>query len=185
MSASRHSIPIEGADIASCGLPAHLRARGLMGAASDITPLGAVARGLTAGVAGTAAMTAAQSAFYKAQGYEPSTTPAEVAKRIIRGVFHRRVDEQKTQALNNAMHWTYGTSWGVVYGLAQGTVHARAARHGLLFGSLVWGTSLIHLPAMKLAPPVWKYEPAQIASDLSFHLIYGEAVALAYGALRG
>jgi hypothetical protein len=38
---------------------------------------------------------------------------------------------------------------------------------------------------MKLAPPVWKYEPAQVASDLSFHLIYGEAVALAYAALRG
>jgi hypothetical protein len=151
----------------------------------DITPLGAVARGLASGVVGTAAMTVAQSAYFKAQGSEPSTTPAEVAKRILRGVFHRRIDEDKTEALNNAMHWTYGTSWGIVYGLVQGTVRTRAARNGMLFGSLVWGASLIHLPAMKLAPPVWKYEPAQVASDLSFHLIYGEAVALAYAALRG
>jgi hypothetical protein len=60
------------------------------------------------------------------------------------------------------MHWTHGTSWGVMYGLAQGTVHARAARHGLVFGLLVRGASLIHLPAMKLAPPVWKYESPPI-----------------------
>jgi uncharacterized membrane protein YagU involved in acid resistance len=144
-----------------------------------------VARGLAAGVVGTAAMTAAQVVYYKAQGSEPSTTPAEVAKRIIRGVFHRHVDEERTEALNNAMHWAYGTSWGVAYGVAQGTLHTRAGRNGALFGTLVWGASLIHLPAMKLARPIWKYERAQVASDLSFHLIYGEAVALAYAALRG
>jgi hypothetical protein len=149
------------------------------------TPLAAVARGALAGAVGTAAMTVAQGAYYKAQGTEPSTTPAEVAKRIVRGVFHRRVDEDSTGALNNAMHWTYGSSWGVVYGLAQGTIHARAVRHGLLFGSLVWGASLVHLPAMKLAPPIWESKPSQVAPDLGFHLVYGEGVALAYAALRG
>jgi Protein of unknown function (DUF1440) len=152
---------------------------------SQTTPLAAVARGLAAGAVGTAAMTAAQTAYYKAQGSEPSTTPAEVAKRIIRGVFDRSVDEDKTEVLNNAMHWTYGTSWGAVYGLAQGTVHARSTRHGLLFGTLVWGTSLVHLPAMKLAPPVWEYEPAQLASDVGFHLIYGITVGLTYSAFGG
>jgi hypothetical protein len=112
--------------------------RGPMSPTHDITPLGAVARGLASGVVGTAAMTVAQSAYYNAQGSEPSTTPAEVAKRILRGVFHRRIDDDKTEALNNAMHWTYGTSWGLVYGLVQGTVRTHAARNGMLFGSLVW-----------------------------------------------
>ena len=69
-----------------------------------------------------------------------------------RGVFHRSVDENRTEQVNNAMHWAYGTSCEV-YGLAQGTVHARAARHGLAIGTLVWGASRVHLPAMKLAPP--------------------------------
>ncbi len=153
--------------------------------ASRPTPLGALARGLVAGAVGTAAMTAAQTAYYKAQGSEPSTTPAEVAKRIIGGVFQRRVPEDRTEQLNNAMHWTYGTSWGALYGLTQGTVHARAARHGLLFGGAVWGASLVHLPAMKLAPPVWEYSPSQLASDVGFHLLYGLSVGMAYAALGG
>jgi uncharacterized membrane protein YagU involved in acid resistance len=130
-------------------------------------------------------MTLAQGAYYRATGEEPSTTPAEVAKRIIRGVFHRSVGEERTELLNNAMHWSYGTGWGALYGLAQGTMHARTLRSGLLFGGLVWSTSLVHLPAMKLAPPVWEYPPQQLIPDLAFHLVYGAGVAVAYSALRG
>ncbi len=150
---------------------------------SAITPLGAVARGLLAGVAGTAAMTAYQTAVAKARGTEPSTTPAEVAKRIIRCVFHRRVSEERTELLNNAMHWTYGTSWGAVYGLTAGVDKAPALPRGLAFGASVWGVSLIQLPAMKLAPPVWRYPPVELALDVSYHLVYGTAVAGAYAAL--
>jgi hypothetical protein len=149
------------------------------------TPLGAVARGLAAGAIGTAAMTAAQTAYSKAQGIEPSTTPAEVAKRIIRGVLEREVSDEHTGTLNTAMHVAYGTSWGAVYGLAQGTLHARSARHGLAFGTAVWSASLIQLPAMRLAPPVWEYPPSQLVPDLGFHLVYGLAVAAGYAALGG
>ena len=149
------------------------------------TPLGALRRGLLAGAAGTAAMTAAQTAYYRARGEEPSSTPAEVGKRIIRGVFHRSVDEDKTGLLNNLMHWSYGSGWGIGYGLAQGTVRGRAVPSGLMFGAAVWGASLIHLPVMKLAPPVWNYPPAQLASDAGFHLVYGATVGVAYAALGG
>lgn len=83
-------------------------------------PIGAVARGLAAGAAGTAAMTVYQTAVAKIRGSEASTTPAEVGKRVIHGVFHRRFDEDRTSALNNAMHWGYGTSWGAVYALTDG-----------------------------------------------------------------
>jgi uncharacterized membrane protein YagU involved in acid resistance len=95
------------------------------------------------------------------------------------------VSEDKTEQLNQAMHWAYGSSLGIVYGLIQGTVHARALRSGLLFGAAVWGTSLIHLPAMKLAPPVWEQSPSQLAPDLGFHLLYGATLGAAYAALDG
>src|SRR4051794_27156313 len=52
-------------------------------------PLASLVRGVAAGAAGTAAMTAAQTAYYKATGGEPSSMPAEVAKRIIGGVGQR------------------------------------------------------------------------------------------------
>lgn len=142
------------------------------------TPIRALRRGLLAGVAGTAVMTVAQTAYYKATGSEPSSTPAEVAKRVIRGVLQREVSEAHTDALNNGMHWLYGTGWGTLYGLA-----VRRPTQGVTFAVLVWGASLIELPAMKLAPPIWEMKPAQIAPDLGFHLLYGLTVAGAHRVL--
>jgi hypothetical protein len=120
-------------------------------------------------------MTVAQTAYAKATGGEASTTPAEVGKRIIRGVLRREVPDEQTGALNNAMHWLYGTSWGALYGLA-----ARRPTTGIAFALTVWGASLVELPAMRLAPPVWKMPPSAIAPDLGFHLVYGVATAAAH-----
>ncbi|MBA3508566.1 MAG: DUF1440 domain-containing protein [Thermoleophilaceae bacterium] len=150
---------------------------------SATTPLGAVGKGLVAGAVGTAAMTAVQTAVAKARDQEDSTTPAEVAKRIIRGVLQRDVPEEKTELLNNVMHWGYGTSWGAVYGLVQGTVAGSAFKHGALFGAGVWSASLVQLPAMKLAPPVWEYPPAELALEVGYHVVYGLGAAAAYAAL--
>lgn len=148
------------------------------------TPLGATIGGLAAGAAGTGVMTAAQTAYMKATGGESSGTPGEVGKRIIEGVFQREVPEDRMELLNNAMHWLYGTSWGAVYGLVAGNRFPRAVRSGLLFGTAVWGASLVHLPAMGLAPPVWEYSPSTIAPDLGFHLAYGLGVGVAYRAVE-
>jgi hypothetical protein len=148
-------------------------------------PLAAVKRGIAAGVAGTAVMTAAQTVYYKATGAQPSTVPAQVARRVIEGVLRRDLPPQSAQgidpALNNATHWLYGTSWGALFGL---TAAGRRPGAGVVFGLLVWGASLVHLPAMKLAPPIWQQDPSSIAPDLGFHLLYGTATAAAYHTLR-
>ena len=140
--------------------------------------------GLAAGAAGTGVMTGAQTAYMKATGGESSSVPAEVAKRIIRGVFHREVSEERTEQLNNAMHWLYGTSWGAAYAIAAGNRRPGTLKGGLAFGTVVWGASLVHLPAMGLAPPPWEYTPSQIAPDLGFHLVYGLGVAAAFKAVE-
>ncbi|MGI8945197.1 MAG: hypothetical protein ACR2GL_03020 [Thermoleophilaceae bacterium] len=145
---------------------------------STDTPLRALGRGLAAGAAGTAAMTAAQTAYYKATGAEGSTLPADVAKRVIRGVLQREVSDERTEMLNTAMHWFYGVGWGALYGLA-----VRRPTHGIAFSAVVWGASLVELPAMKLGPPPWQMPPASIPPDLGFHLVYGVAVAQAHRAL--
>jgi hypothetical protein len=143
-------------------------------------PLASLVRGVAAGAAGTAAMTAAQAAYYKATGGDPSSTPAEVAKRLIGGVLQRPLPEDRDGLLNNAMHWAYGTGWGALFGL---TAAGRRAGRGVLFGATVWGASLVELPALQLAPPVWEYDAKTIASDVGFHLVYGVATATAYRAL--
>jgi hypothetical protein len=143
-------------------------------------PLVAVRRGAIAGAVGTAAMTAYQLAAVKARGSEPSRAPAEVAKRILRGVFQRDVPEDRTELLNNGMHWTYGTGWGIFYGIVAPSLPGSPVRNGIALGLLVWGASLVELPAMKIAPPVWETPPREVVLDASYHLVYGVAVALAY-----
>jgi hypothetical protein len=140
-------------------------------------------RGLLAGAVGTAAMTAAQTAYLKARGEEPSTTPAEVGRRIVEGVLQRDVPEERMGALNNVMHWLYGTGWGVLFGLSRACRGAAPLGDGARFAGVVWGASLVELPAMGLAPPVWEYPPDQLASDFGFHLVYGVGVATAYAVL--
>ncbi len=151
---------------------------------AQTTPLAAVGKGLAAGAVGTAAMTAYQTVVAKIRDQQASTTPAEVAKRIIRGVLEREISDDKTSTLNNAMHVAYGTSWGAVYGLTQSTVHASPVRHGAAFGTGVWAAaSFVELPAMQLAPPPWEYPPLELALDISYHLVYGVGVAAAYALL--
>jgi hypothetical protein len=147
--------------------------------------VGTAIKGLVAGAIGTAAMTAYQTAVIKARGSEASTTPAEVGKRVIEGVFHRRVPDDAMGALNNVMHVLYGTGWGSIYGIVHGSSGRGALRDGLAFGTAVWLTSLIELPALKVAPPVWEYPPKETALDLSYHLVYGLGVAGGYAAIEG
>jgi hypothetical protein len=151
-----------------------------------LSPAGAVARGLLAGAAGTALMTAAQTAYYKATGSESSSTPAEVGKRIITGVLQREVPEGSENALNTGMHVLYGTSWGVPYGIVSGSHDSPqpVVRSAVKFGVAVWGASLVQLPAMQLAPPVWEYDPKSLVPDVGFHIVYGLGAALAFRALR-
>jgi len=143
--------------------------------------IGGLTRGVAAGAIGTAVMTGAQTAYYKAVGAEPSTTPAEVGQRVARGVLKRPVPEDQTGTLNNVMHWLYGTGWGALFGL---TAAGREPGLGLGFAVTVWGASQVELPAMKLAPPIWENpDPKTLAPDIGFHLVYGVAVATAYKAL--
>ena len=164
-----------------------------------VTPLGAVARGSAAGVIGTGVMTAWQELSMKLQSsgedsggdenptggqqqdpWEQASAPAKVARKIIEGVFDRKVSPRRIGFLTNAMHWGYGMSWGALYGLIQSTAPGPALRRGLLFGSGVWTMSYLVLVPMGLYQPPWKYPPKELALDLSYHVAYGAGVGEGY-----
>lgn len=147
---------------------------------SNVTPLGAVGRGLVAGAIGTAVMTAYQMAVQKARGGGSSNVPGEVGKRVIEGVFDRSTPEGIEEKLTMPVHIIYGTGWGAVYGLVHSSLGPGHLRHGLVFGTAVWASGMVQLPAMKLAPPVWQMPPKEIPVDLSYHLVYGLGVAAGY-----
>jgi hypothetical protein len=130
-------------------------------------------------------MTAAQSAIYALTGGEPSDVPAEVGERLL-GVFGRKVRRRERGPLNHAMHWLYGTSWGVALGLAtaRGDEPPPVLPTGAALGLGVWAASLVELPLLGVAPPVWEQSPGAVATDAGFHLVYGVSAAAALALLR-
>ena len=106
-----------------------------------------------------------------------------MAKRILEGVFHRKVSPARIPLLTNVMHWAYGTAWGSAYGAVQGTVHKRPLLLGPVFGVGVWAASYAALVPMGIYQAPWRYTPTELAADLSYHLVYGTSTALAYDAV--
>ena len=158
------------------------------------TPLVAIARGMAAGGIGTGAMTVAQGLAAKLQSsgdggqqseeqqspqdpWEEASMPAQVGRRISEGVFHHEVPPERIPLLTNVMHWVYGTGWGAVYGLVEGTLDGRPLRQGALFGAGVWAMSYVQLVPMGLYQLPWKYPPKSIAMELGYHVVYGVGVA--------
>jgi uncharacterized membrane protein len=136
-------------------------------ASSPPSPVTALVRGLLAAAVGTAAMTSVQVAYLSASGGEPSSAPGDAGRKLI------DVPRDRRAAFNQVMHMLYGTSWGAPLGLL-----ARSRPiNGLLFGAAVWGVSLVELPLLDVAPPPWRQDPAALARDLAFHLVYGSATA--------
>jgi hypothetical protein len=156
--------------------------------------MNALFRGLVAGVAGTGVMTAYQLAVAKLQGKPLATpvphrwadapAPAQVAKKAADAIGQGgRFTREDVPLLTNAMHWLYGVGWGTFYGVAAGAAKPDPVAGGLALGTGVWGASYAELVPLGVYKPPWKYPPKELAVDLSYHLLYGLAVAAAYAAL--
>ena len=164
---------------------------------SPHTPLGALGRGLAAGVLATAAMTAYQEFVGKLHSggeaessqdeqqdpWESAPAPAVVAKRLIEGLFQRKVDPERIPLLTQTMHWGYGTLWGGLYGLIQETADAPAAAVGPAVGLTAWALSYAQLVPMGIYEPPWSYPASTLALDASYHLVYGSGLAVGYALL--
>jgi Protein of unknown function (DUF1440) len=165
------------------------------------TPVEAVARGLIAGAAGTAAMDTFLFARYRLTGgtssalewessagvtnWEQAPAPALVGKRLVEGVFAIELPPTRARLVNNVMHWSYGLLNGALYGIVAGSFPRPRIWYGLPFGATVWSGDYVILPAAKLYEPIWKYDAKTLANDLSAHLVYGLGTATALRLLSG
>lgn len=165
----------------------------------SLTPLGALGRGLLAGVAGTAAMDLVRFVGFKRSGgednlvdwefsaglknWEDAPAPAQVGRRVVEGLFQRELPPQTAAFTNNVTHWGYGIAWGALFGLVAGSLRSRRLRHGLALGPVVWASGFVVLPLAKLYKPIWEYDVKTLARDLGGHTVYGLATAAAFRAL--
>jgi uncharacterized membrane protein len=140
--------------------------------------------GVCAGIAGTAAMTIAQGAEFVLTDAEPSSSPADVVDRFKRKAGRGRLKRKHRPVANQTMHWLYGTSWGIPYGIVAGHTTVAPELSGPVFGLLVWAAALAHEPALGLADVPWKRSLSSLESEAFFHLVYGIGAGAAVRAVR-
>jgi hypothetical protein len=131
-----------------------------------------VGRGAAAGLAGTSWMTAVQEISGPSgesdglPSWDDAPAPAQVARKALRaiGVEPRR---KWIPFLTHAMHWAYGTGWGIVYTLMRGRRTSGTIREGVALSVAVWGASYAELVPLGI-----------------YHLAYGIGVVTAVDALK-
>jgi hypothetical protein len=165
---------------------------------SPRSPLGALACGVAAGLAGTAALTAAQTAVAVRRGsslgeavapeppesWEDAPAPGQVGERFLGALFGRNPSPDHATAVTTVVHWVYGAGWGAAYGIVQGSLRAGTFAAGTAFSGLVLGSAYTVLPAMRIYDKPWEYSPATLAQDAGYHLVYGLMVAGAFRLLH-
>jgi hypothetical protein len=92
----------------------------------------------------------------------------------------KEFDDARAKArFSDLSHWGYGTGWGI----------ARAVMRELGLGAklatpahfaAVWGSALVTLPALEIAPPVVFWKKEEIAIDVFHHAVYAAATGVAY-----
>lgn len=139
-----------------------------------------VAIGLVAGLVGTIAITASQAIEMRLTGRKPSDAPARAFCKVT-GI--QPQTPRGKQILAQAVHWLYGTSWGLfrsgldlagVRGVTATAAHALA----------IEGAAITILPGLELAPPVTEWEPKEVAVEFLHHVVYATAAGVTYDALR-
>jgi hypothetical protein len=136
-----------------------------------------IGKGVLAGVAGTAAMTISSTLEAKLRGRAFSSAPADAAAKVL-GIKEFESEAAKSR-FSNLVHWGYGTGWGVARGVLRSVGLAPAAATRAHFGS-IWGSELVMLPALGVAPPAWRWGKEEVAIDVFHHLVYVGATAVAY-----
>lgn len=135
--------------------------------------------GLVAGFVGTAAITASQMVEMRMRGRKPSKSPAKAAEKVL----HLSPEDEKAEEqLSTAVHWAYGTGWGLFRPVASAlglTGWPATAAHAVA----IQGTAMVMLPGMKVAPPVKEWGAEEIAVEMMHHAVYAVAAGLTYDAL--
>jgi hypothetical protein len=165
----------------------------------QLTPLGAIASGLAAGLVGTACMDTVRFLRQRRSGgerdplrwefapvrtWQEAPDPGQVGKRLIEGFTQHELPEAAAWPVSTLMHWSYGAAYGALYGVLAGSVRQPCAVYGVPFGALVWISDYITLPIAGLYEPIWKYDRKTLAADLGPHLAYGAATGTVFWILR-
>ncbi len=160
-------------------MPSRTNGRGTVTRLSDTAA--AVGRGIFAGLAGTAAMTAGQQVEMKVRGRSGSTSPGDLAAGLL-GVEAK--GDAERQRLSTLVHWAWGTSWGVLRGLL-GTAGMRGAPLMVTHFAVILGVDFTLLASRGLAPPPWRWTRSELVFEALHKGVLATSTHLAYQLLDG
>ena len=92
----------------------------------------------------------------------------------------REIPDRWAFPISTVMHWGYGSSAAVGYGILVGSLRKRSPLYGLPFGAAVWLSGYLILPEGGLYKPIWEYDAKTLADDLGAHLCYGAGTGAAF-----
>jgi len=123
------------------------------------------------------------TALVQASGPGPEGPAGLFAAKIASGLFGRDL-ATRTRQWGRVVHFTYGTLWGVIYGILQTDRRRRPALAGVSHGLFVWafGPALL-VPAMKIMPAPSQARREENVFVIAAHLVYGVTVATVFGRL--
>ena len=140
----------------------------------------AIGIGLIAGLAGTIAMTISQKIEMKITGRKPSDTPAKAAQEVLD---IKPVTEGKSGKVSNEVHLVYGTSLGLIRG-ALNLIGLKGLPASAIHLATVWGGEMLMLPVLKVAPPITKENPKDIAVEGVHMFVYAFITGLVFDAIN-
>jgi hypothetical protein len=137
-------------------------------------------RGLVAGAAGTAAMTASSTAEMRIRRRAPSAVPAQAAGKALRV---QPLDDPATGRLATAAH----VSTGVLLGVPRAVIGAaglRGLRALAAYLPIAAAPDFAVVPAMGVGvPPPWRWGAREVAISALHHAAYAAAASATYDAL--
>lgn len=143
-------------------------------------------RGVLAGAAGTAAMTATYALERRLRStrgpldYDDSLVPGEIVSSIMHlGAVTGREDRD----LGFALRWSYGSTFGIWHAVLRQRFHEPWA--SLLFGGTLITLTFTMFPLLGRTPPPWRWAADVMATCLATHAVYVVAVASVDDTLGG
>jgi hypothetical protein len=116
--------------------------------------------------------------------WEDASAPGQVGKLVLERLLGHDVPGEWARPTQNTVHWAMGLGWSAQFGLMLGLTRRSSWTWGLVFGPVVWLSSYMVLPIMKVYKPIWRYDATALAQDLSAHLVYGVTTAAVFAALE-
>ncbi|WP_213806956.1 DUF1440 domain-containing protein [Granulicella sp. dw_53] len=119
-----------------------------------------------------------EQALQEAQAAQQEDSTEIVARKLSEAVGKPLPGHDK-KAAGQAVHFTFGTLMGIVYGVTSEILPEATAGGGTAFGTLLFlGADEVAVPALRLAPPPTETAPFDHLQHWAAHVVYGGTLEL-------